>query len=286
MSLLVTGATGNLGGKIVEFLLEKVPASQIIAGTTNLTSEKAQTLKDQGVEVRKTDFEDQASLVEAFTGVEKVFLISTFGDEEASARQQTNAVEAAKQADVKQLVYSSAPKADVSDFFLAGPHFVRENIIKESGIPYVFLRNNWYVENELGTVQASLNGAPWVTSAGEGQVGWVLRADLAEATANVLTGEGYDNEAYELGGENLTQADFVAALNEVTGKDIQVMHVDDSAYGEMLKGNVPEQLAGMLVMTQMSIREGKLVNDSTDLEQLLGRKPATVKEALQQLLAK
>lgn len=286
MSILVTGATGNLGGKIVEFLLEKVPASQIISGTTNLTSEKAQTLKDQGVEVRKTDFEDQASLVEAFTGVDKVFLISTFGDEEASARQQTNAVEAAKQADVKQLVYSSAPKADVSDFFLAGPHFVRENIIKESGIPYVFLRNNWYVENELGTVQASLNGAPWVTSAGEGQVGWVLRADLAEATANVLTGEGYDNKAYELGGENLTQADFVAALNEVTGKDIQVMHVDDSAYGEMLKGNVPEQLAGMLVMTQMSIREGKLVNDSTDLEQLLGRKPATVKEALQQLLAK
>ena len=285
MNILVTGATGNLGGKIVEFLLEKVPASQIIAGTTNLTSEKAQALTAKGVEVRKTDFEDQASLVEAFTGVDKVFLISTFGDEEASGRQQTNAVEAAKQADVKQLVYSSAPKADVSDFFLAGPHRVRENIIKESGIPYVFLRNNWYVENELGTVQTSLNGAPWVTSAGEGQVGWVLRADLAEATANVLAGEGHDNKAYELGGANLTQADFVAALTEVTGKDIQVMHVDDSAYGEMLKGNVPEQLAGMLVMTQMSIREGKLVNDSTDLEKLLDRKPATVKEALQQLLA-
>lgn len=285
MKILVTGATGHLGGKIVEFLAKKVPPTTIIAGTTNLASEKAKALTAQKIEVRKTDFEDQASLVEAFTGVDKVFIISTVSDEETSARQQTNIVEAAKQAGVKQMVYSSAPKADVSDLFLAGPHRVRENIMKESGIPYVFVRNNWYVENELGTVQASLNGAPWVTSAGEGKVGWVLRADLAEATANVLAGEGHDNKVYELGGENLTQADFVAALNEVTGKDIQVMHVDDTAFGEMLKGNVPDQLAGMLVMTQMSIREGKLENDSSDLEQLLGRKPATVKEALQQLLA-
>ena len=284
MKILVTGATGHLGGKIVEFLAKKVATTDIIAGTTNPASEKALALVEQGIEVRKTDFDDQASLEEAFAGVDKVFIVSTVGDEIAAARQQTNIVEVAKQAGVKQMVYSSAQKADTSDFFLAGPHLVRENIIKESGIPYVFVRNNWYVENELGTVQASLNGAPWVTSAGEGQVGWVYRADLAEATANVLAGEGHDNKAYELGGENLTQADFVAALNEVTGKDIQVMHVDDVAFGEMLKGNVPEKLAGMLALIQMSMRDGKLVNDSTDLEMLLGRKPATVKEALQRLL--
>ena len=89
---------------------------------------------------------------------------------------------------------------------------------------------------------------------------------------------------YELGGDNLTQDQFVQAVNEVTGKDIQVMHVDDAAFGDMLKGNVPKQLAGMLVMTQQSIRDGKLENHHSDLEMLLGRKPATVKEALQQLL--
>jgi len=284
MKILVTGATGQLGGKIVEFLASKVATTDIIAGTTNATSEKAKTLTEQGIEVRTTDFENKASLVEAFQGVDKVFIVSTFADEEASARQQKNIVEAAKEAEVKQIVYSSAPHADVSEFFLAGPHRVRENIIKESGIPYVFVRNNWYVENELGTVQASLTGAPWVTSAGEGKVGWVLRADLAEATANVLASDGHDNKVYELGGENLTQEDFVAVLNEVTGKEIPVMHVEDAAYGEMLKGNVPDQLLNMLVMTQMSIREGKLENDSNDLELLLGRKPATVKESLQLLL--
>lgn len=286
MKILVSGATGQLGGKIVEFLAEKLPTTDIIAGTTNTASEKALSLTAQGIEVRKADFEDQASLVEAFTGIDKVFIVSTFGDPESYVRQQTNAVEAAKQACVKQLVYSSAPRADASHFILAGPHLVRENIIKESGIPYVFVRNNWYVENELGTIQQCLNGAPWVTSAGEGKVGWALRADLAEATANILATDGHDNKVYELGGENLTQADFVTALNEVTGKEVSVMNVDDATYSAMLEqANLPADMIGMLTMIQQGIREGGLENNHSDLEMLLGRKPTTVKEALQQLLA-
>lgn len=286
MKILVTGATGQLGSKIVEFLSKKISTSTIIAGTTNPASEKALALTAQGIEVRKADFNDQASLVEAFTGVDKVFIVSTFGDLELYKLQQTNAVEAAKQANVKQIVYSSAPRADANDFILASPHLARENIIKESGIPYVFLRNNWYVENELGTIQQSLNGAPWVTAAGEGKVGWVLRADLAEATANVLATDGHDNKVYELGGENLTQEEFVAALNEVTGKEITVMNVEREAYSVMLEqANLPAEMVGMLTMVQQGIKDGGLVNNHTDLEMLLNRKPATVKESLQQLLA-
>lgn len=286
MKILVTGATGQLGGKIVEFLLKKISASAIIAGTTNPESEKAQALAALGIEVRKTDFEDQQSLVTAFQGVDKLFIVSTFGDLETTTRHQTNAVVAAKIADVQQIVYSSAPRADENAFVLAGPHLVRENIIKEAGIPYVFVRNNWYVENELGTIQQCLNGAPWVTAAGEGKVGWVYRPDLAEATANVLASDGHNNKVYELGGENLTQDEFVAVLNEVTGKEIAVMHVDNASYSAMLQqAQLPAELAGMLTMVQQGILEGGLENHSTDLEMLLGRKPATVKEALQQLLA-
>ncbi|WP_150266045.1 SDR family oxidoreductase [Paenibacillus tepidiphilus] len=285
MKIFVSGATGHLGGKIIEFLAQKLPTTDIIAGTRNPASEKALSLTAQGIEVRKADFEDQASLIEAFTGVDKVFIVSTFGDLESYIRQQTNAVKAAQQAGVKQLVYSSAPRADVSQFILAGPHLVRENIIKESGIPYVFVRNNWYVENELGTIQQCLNGAPWVTSAGGGKVGWVLGADLAEATANILAADGHDYKVYELGGENLTQADFVAALNEVTGKEVTVMNVDDATYSAMLEqANLPAEMIGMLTMIQQGIREGGLENNHSDLEMLLGRKPAGVQEALQQLI--
>jgi NAD(P)H dehydrogenase (quinone) len=204
---------------------------------------------------------------------------------ETSIRQQTNAVEAAKENGVSQMVYSSAPRADVSEFVLAGIHRERENIIKESGIPYVFVRNNWYVENELGTIQQCLNGAPWVTSAGEGKVAWVYRPDLGEATANVLAGDGHDNKAYELAGENLTQQQFVDAVNEVTGKEIPLLAVDSEAHAKMLKeAGVPEEFASMTVMIQNGIREGGLEAPHSDLEMLLGRKPTSVKEALQILL--
>lgn len=284
MKILITGATGQLGEKVIEFLMGKLPTDSIVAGTRDTQSEKAQDLIKKGIEVRHTDFEDKDSLLEAFKGMDKVFVISTFGDVENAALQQNNVSEAAKEAGIKLMAYSSAPRADVNDFFLAAPHLVRENIIKESGIPYVFIRNNWYVENELATAQNSINGAPWVTSAGNGKVGWVLRSELAEATANILATDGHENKVYELGGKNLTQEEFVAALNEVTGKDIQVISIDDAAFKDMLKGNVPDPAIDMMIMVQASIREGKLENHDSDLETLLGRKPATVKEALTILL--
>ncbi|MFB3166943.1 SDR family oxidoreductase [Neobacillus sp. 179-C4.2 HS] len=285
MKILVTGAAGKLGSNIVENLVKKVPASDIIAGVREPQSEKAKAYEAQGIEVRLTDFEKKETLVEAFKGVDRVFIVSTVPVMETAIQQQKNTVEAAKETGVSQLVYSSAPRADVSDFVLAAPHRERENIIKESGIPYVFVRNNWYVENELGTIQQCLNGAPWVTSAGEGKVAWVYRPDLGEATANVLAGDGHDNKAYELAGENLTQQQFVDAVNEVTGKEIPLLAVDTEDHAKMVKeAGVPEEFVSLLVMIQNGIREGGLEAPHSDLEMLLGRKPTSVKEALQILL--
>lgn len=285
MKILVTGATGQLGSKIVGFLAEKMEKSAIVVGTTNPASEKAEELKAQGFEVRQTDFENQELLEEAFNGIDKLFIISTFGDAETVTRQQNNVVEAAKKAKVGQLFYSSAPKADSSDFFLAQLHALREDIVKQSGIPYVFIRNNWYIENELMSAQGSINGTPWLTSIGGGKTGWVLRADLAEATAALLASEQIEKNIYELGGENLTQQQFVDVLNEVTGKEIPLMNVDDETYRAALgQANLPEQTIMMLVMIQQGIRNGGLELESTDLEELLGRKPVALKEALQQLL--
>jgi NAD(P)H dehydrogenase (quinone) len=285
MKIVVTGAAGKLGSNIVENLVKKIPASDIVAGVRDPQSEKAKAYEAQGVEVRLTDFEKKETLVEAFKGMDRVFIVSTVPVIETAIQQQKNIVEAAKETGVSQLVYSSAPRADVSDFVLAAPHRKRENIIKESGIPYVFLRNNWYVENELGTIQQCLNGAPWVTSAEKGKVAWVYRTDLGEASANVLAGDGHDNKAYELAGENLTQQQFVDEVNEVIGKEIPLLAVDSEAHAKMLKeADVPAEFVSMLVMIQNGIREGGLEAPHSDLEMLLGRKPTPVKEALQILL--
>lgn len=287
MRILVTGANGNLGSKIVEYLLTKLSVEEIIVGVRNEQSEKAQNYKEQGLEVRVTDFENPETLKIAFTDVDRLFIISTFGDYETVMRQHTNAANAAKVTGVKQVIYPSVTRAEGNDFFLAVMHRARELTIIESGIPYVILRNNWYVENELGTIQGCMAGAPWVTSAGEGKIGWVYRPDLAEAAANVLVAEDHkhENKIYELSGENLTQQQFVDTLNKVLEKDISVLAVDDASYEEMLKGaGIPEAYLPMLVMTQKGIRDGGLESTHSDLEFLLERKATPLKQALVQLL--
>ncbi len=287
MRILVTGANGNLGSKIVEYLLTKLSVEEIIVGVRNEQSEKAQNYKEQGLEVRVTDFENPETLKIAFTDVDRLFIISTFGDYETVMRQHTNAANAAKVTGVKQVIYPSVTRAEGNDFFLAVMHRARELTIIESGIPYVILRNNWYVENELGTIQGCMAGAPWVTSAGEGKIGWVYRPDLAEAAANVLVAEDHkhENKIYELSGENLTQQQFVDTLNKVLEKDISVLAVDDASYEEMLRGaGIPEAYLPMLVMTQKGIRDGGLESTHSDLEFLLERKATPLKQALVQLL--
>ncbi|MEY9971991.1 NAD(P)H dehydrogenase (quinone) [Lysinibacillus sp. RC46] len=272
MKVLITGATGNLGYKIVEYLLPKLSVEEIIVGVRDDNSEKALSYKEQGLEVRVTDFENPETLLTAFKGVDRLFIMSTFGDFEIVMRQHTNAVEAAKAADVKQIIYPSVTRAEGNDFFLAGLHRAGEVAIIESGIPYVILRNNWYVENELGTIRGCMTGAPWITSAGEGKIGWVYRPDLAEVAANVLVADGHENKIYELSGKNLTQQQFVDTLNEVLGKEVPLLAVDDASYEEMLKGaGVPEAYLPMLVMTQKGIREGGLESTHTDLDYLLNR---------------
>ena len=83
---------------------------------------------------------------------------------------------------------------------MAPPHVATEAAIIKTGIPYSFLRNNWYLENEIGSIQGASAGAPWVTSAGTGKVGWALQQEYAEAAATVLVGNGHENTVYELSG--------------------------------------------------------------------------------------
>ncbi len=150
-----------------------------------------------------------------------------------------------------------------------------EEAILKTGIPYPFLRNNWYLENEISTIQAVLSGAPWVTSAGRGRVGWASQQDYAEAAAAVLSGDGHDNTIYELSGQPLTQKELASALGAVLGKDVPVQQVNDDVYAKIMKGaGVPNFLIPMLVNIQKGIREGALEIESHDFEKLLGRQAA------------
>lgn len=161
MKILVTGATGKLGSKVVETLLKVVAASDLAVSVRN--PEKAEGLKNRGVEVRQGDFDHPETLTTAFAGVDRLLIISADGDNETRIRQHTNAVAAAKQANVKFIAYTSLGNASESSLFLAPVHRATEEAILKTGIPYCFLRNNWYLENEIGSIQGVLAGSPWVT---------------------------------------------------------------------------------------------------------------------------
>ncbi|MEW4371888.1 SDR family oxidoreductase [Paenibacillus kandeliae] len=284
MTILITGATGHLGSKVVNELLKTVPASELAVSVRN--PEKAEHLREQGIDVRYGDFDKPETLEAAFANVDRLLIISADGDNETRIRQHNDAIAAAARANVGFIAYTSVGNAANSQLFLAPVHKATEEAILATGIPYSFLRNNWYLENELSSIQASAAGAPWVTSAGSGKVGWATRDDYAAAAASVLTGEGHDNTIYELSGPLLTQDELAAAAGEALGKEIPVQHVDDATYAEIMKGaGLPDFLIPMLVSIQHDIRAGELAVEPSDFETLIGRPLTPTVEAIRQLLS-
>src|SRR5699024_5242546 len=140
-------------------------------------------------------------------------------------------------------------------------------------------------ENEIPGIQGVLAGAPWVKSAGNGKVGWVLQQDLAEAAAEVLTGNGHENTIYELSGNPLTQEEFVSVLGDVLGKEVAIQQVDDATYSNIMKdAGMPDFIIPLLVDIQRSVREGSLDFESNDFEKVIGRPATPIKEALPQIV--
>ncbi|MFY9857452.1 MAG: SDR family oxidoreductase [Exiguobacterium chiriqhucha] len=284
MKYLVTGATGKLGSKIVDVLLKSVPASELAVSVRN--PEKAEALKAKGVDVRHGDFDKPETLDEAFKGVERLLIISADGDNDTRIRQHANAVEAAERAGVSFIAYTSLADATDSQNLMAPPHVETEGAIERTGIPHAFLRNNWYLENELGSIQGVLAGAPWVTAARDGKVGWALQEDYAEAIANVLMADDFEQDIFELSGPLYTQAELVEALSEVLGREVTLQEVSTDAYAGVMRGaGVPEGAIPIVVGIQDSIRNGSLEVESNDFELVLGRPVTPLKEALQKLVS-
>ncbi|AIQ31601.1 NmrA family protein [Paenibacillus sp. FSL P4-0081] len=282
MTILVTGATGQLGSKIMNQLLKSIPASELAVSVRN--PEKAEQLRAQGVDVRYGDFAKPETLDDAFTGVDRLLIISSGGPDDIQISQHTNAVEAAVRAKVAFIAYTSVTNAQESQLSLIPAHRVTEQIIKASGIPYSFLRNNWYLENEISSIKATMAGAPWITSSGTGRGGWATREDYAIAIAAVLTGSGHENTVYELSGP--PQDELAASVGVAIGEKVIVQHVDDETYIEIMKGvGVPEYAIPVLVGIQQGNREGYMDFTSGDFEKLLGRPLTSTVEGVRQIIS-
>lgn len=271
--IVVTGATGHLGKLVVEGLLEKLPANQVVAAVR--TPEKAADLAERGVDVRRADYTDPDSLVAALKGADKVLLVSSSEVGQRVAQHQA-VIEAAKEAGVRHLVYTSAPQATTSTLVLAPEHKATEELIEASGLAATILRNNWYNENYADTIKQAAESGSFVGSAGDGRVASATRGDYAAAAVAVLTGEGHEGKVYELAGDvTWTNADLAAEIGKATGREITYVDLPADEHVKALTGaGLPEPVAGFLAALDANIKDGLLAETTDDLRTLIGR-PST-----------
>ncbi|MET8980893.1 SDR family oxidoreductase [Streptomyces sp. NPDC004539] len=279
MSLTVTAATGNLGRLVVQALLDRgVPPQRIVAAVRS--PEKAADLAERGIEVREADYSRPETLRAAFAGTERLLLVSSSA---AGARteQHLNVIEAAE--DVPHLVYTSAAYADSVPIAMNAEHAVTEEVIRESGIPFTILRNNWYLENLTGNLGRALESGAIVGAAGEGRLSSASRADYAQAAAVVLTeGDRHLGLTYELAGDRpFTMLELAAEVSRQSGRDVAYRNLPQAQYAATLaKFGVPEVFAAMLAERDGAIARDEFVVRTGELARLIGRPATTFAEAV------
>ncbi|CAN7500283.1 SDR family oxidoreductase [Mesorhizobium sp. LjNodule214] len=286
-TLLVTGASGQLGRGVIHYLLDahNVAPARIIATTRN--PEGLADLAARGVVVRAADFSDAASLESAFKGADRVLIIST-GDLDLKTgkrlKQHETAVAAAKKAGVSHLLYTSMPNPEPeSPVLFAGDHYGTEQAIKASGIPYTIFRNGWYQENLFMALPHAIASGKWYTSAGDGRIAHGARDDMAAAIAAGLASGSTESKTYTLTGPQAhTAAEIAALVSEVTGKPLDVIQLPDEALTEGVKAaGVPDEFARVIVSFDANTRSGRIAMVTDAIETLSGRKPQTLREFLE-----
>ncbi|WP_163505812.1 SDR family oxidoreductase [Fodinicola acaciae] len=278
--IVVTGASGQLGRLVVQGLRAKLPADQIVAAARS--TDKAAGL---GVEVRHADYNDPATLATAFAGADKVLLVSS-NEVGNRVAQHTAAVEAAKQAGVRHLIYTSAPKADDTALVLAPDHKATEEAIRASGLPYTFLRNGWYTENYQEKIEQAVRDGSFAGSAGDGRIASATRADYAEAAVAVLTTDGHEGKVYELSGDQTwTYADLADAIGAAAGRPVTYRNLtSDEHRAALVEAGLPAEVAGFVVALDGNTADGLLGETSGDLRRLIGRPTTPYAETVAEIV--
>ena len=277
--IFVTGATGQLGRKVIDALLHRVPASSLVAGVRDKA--KGADLAARGVELRVADYDQPATLAAAFVGIDRLLLISGNAVGQRT-RQHTAVIDAAKAAGVKLIAYTSVLRADVSQLGLAVEHKATEAALAASGVPHVLLRNGWYLDNFAGRGTNALAAGELITCAGEGRYAAATRDDFAAATAVVLTSaDGYAGRKLELAGSSSFSIPELAALvSRLSGRNIPCRNMSPADYeATLIRNGMPDFVAKIVTNSDVSAGAGWLFDDSRTLESLIGR-PTTTLEAI------
>ena len=283
--IVVTGATGQLGRLVIKNLLKSVPPNQIVAAVR--TPSKAADLAALGVQVRHADYGKPATLASAFAGATSVLLISSTSLGLRVAEHKA-VIDAAKAAGAQLLAYTSVLKADTSTLLVAPDHVATEQYLAASGLPWVLLRNGWYLENHTGALAAALERGSILGSAGEGRIAAAARADYAEAAAVVVSTAGHAGKTYELGGDAaFTLTELAAEVSKQSGKTVSYKNLPEPVYEDALKSfGLPASIAHLLADSDEKVSHGELDSTSRDLSRLIGHSTTSLAAAVAAALAR
>ncbi|MBC7272471.1 MAG: NAD(P)H-binding protein [Streptomyces sp.] len=280
--IIVTGATGQLGGQIVDRLLTRVPASRI--GVSVRDPLKARALADRGVRVRRGSFTDAESLAHAFEGATQVLIVSVDKMGEEAVRQHRAAVDGAVAAGARRILYTSHMGASPTSLFQpCRDHAATEDALRACGVPFTSLRNGFHAASALRFLGDAMESGE-VALPADGPVCWTAHADLADAAAAVLADEGcFEGPTPPLTASRALTFDEMADLaGEVAGRVVKRTTVPDEEFRELLTGHgVPAGTADGLLGVFAAARAGEFAAVDPALAALIGREPLDFRAVLE-----
>jgi NAD(P)H dehydrogenase (quinone) len=281
--IVITGATGQLGRLVIEELLRTEPASSIVAAVRNPA--KAADLAARGVQVRRADYTEPATLKTALAGADKLLLISSSEVGQRVAHHRA-VIDAAIANEVKFVGYTSILHADASPLGLAPEHSETEAMLRASGIAHVVLRNGWYTENYAMAVATAVTHGALLGSAGDGRIASAARADYAVAAALAMTLPDQAGRVYELAGDTAyTLTEFAAEISRQSGKSVVYMNLPQAEYESTLVGfGLPKPIAGLLADADSGASQGGLFDDTHQLGTLIGRPTTSMSRTIAEAL--
>ncbi|MBX3232808.1 MAG: SDR family oxidoreductase [Labilithrix sp.] len=283
--LLVTGASGHLGRRVVELLLthEERRGRTIVASTR--TPDKLADLAARGVEVRAGSFDEPSSLERVFRGVARALIVSTDALDRPGRRfeQHRAAVHAAKASGVEHVVYTSLTNPGPESLVTIAPdHWNTEELIAEVGLGHSILRNNLYAEYLLHHLPHAVKVGKIANAYGSGAVGYVTREDCARAAASALASSFAGRAIHDVTGPAaLTQLELAGIVSEVTGKRVEYEAVSgDASIAANVAAGLPRAIAELLVSFELAGAKGQLAVASRAVHDLTGRPPTSVRDFL------
>jgi uncharacterized protein YbjT (DUF2867 family) len=268
--LLVTGATGNVGSRVVQELQERgVPVRAFMRDHG-----KAQTMPCDGVELAVGDFGDPESVRRSMEGVEGVFLACS--NQPRQVEYETRVIDAAREVGVRRIVKLSALGAEIGAPVAFWDWHARiEEHLQSSGIPSVVLRPGFSMANLLASAETVQYTGKLFVPAGEAGISMVHPQDVGAAASVALIGDGHEGETYTLTGpEAITFEGVAGHLSEAVGREIECLNVaDEAALQGMIEQGIPEFVATQIVAVFGVLRGGGQERTTGTVQSMTGREP-------------